>query len=255
MRLEVEVAQLRAFVNTFRGSMGLPPLEALPLTPLPAPVPAAVPARAPAPVQRVGELKGVWLHSHNATADQMRHLAQFLAIPPQPPGVTLETAAIIIVVVFVPGGRADLPRKVLDHPPFAGKTIYAVTLAVGTLSVPLPDNVVPVHEQLNLTLDDDFAGIRDTPTNNAIRHNKERIFRDVYTKYRSVRDPVLFPVRFLGPNPGLSGIGSRLASGCASIGCKDAVLYQCEGCKDRQYCGVHAAIHKDHSSKCPGRWK
>lgn len=246
--LEAEVAQLREFVNAFRSSTKLGPLEPV-VVHGGRPAPTAVTPMTPAPAPVKGQGRGVWVFSGNATSYQMIHVWKWLDIPAKDQAHGPDNAAVIVMVVFSPGVRGDPDKPALAQFRAAGKTVYGLVLEAGQgNSVKIPDNLIPNDHQLTLSLDDDFEGFRDTAGNHEVARKKKTVFREVYASSSHVKDQVSLA------GTGLRAVGARDKSMCVAGQCVSAALYQCDSCTGQQYCGEHTRYHAWHlNAGCPGR--
>ena len=260
--LEGEVAQLREFVNAFRSSMKLGPLEPPVVHGTLGPRPTTTEPQ-PRPLS-LSRGKGVWIFRGNATSEQMEHVREWLAIPVENHARSAEDAAVIIFVAFAPGGRTDPDKSALAQFYAAGKTVYGLVLEAGTgNTVRIPDNLISSDRQLTLTLDDDFQGMRGTGSNRDAAQRKRMVFHEAYSSANRIKDPVSLeayassskvkdPVSLAGT--GLRGVGAQVGGSCVVRGCAGTVLYQCDGCSEQQYCGDHTQHGAHHlNAGCPGR--
>ena len=229
-RLEAEMAQVRAFVNMFRASMGQAPLQP------PVPDVVAVPSRTPTttrpshvPARKSPGIQLIWLERRNATKDQVQSFKVYLDLPDNRYAINAESASVIVAFAFSPGNRADVSDFTMHAPPFAGKSVYLVILAAGQAPVNVYGSVIPQDQQFSFPLDDNFVEIRN-PTGEDARRNLSKL-RTLLKQNLAINSSILSSL------PTIESVGASIPRTCAM--CKEIAVYQSPEGVDFRYCTEH----------------
>jgi hypothetical protein len=226
-RLEAEMAQLRAFVNVFRASMGQAPLQ----PPIPDVIPATV-LPGDKPPYRLPGAPLIWVFKNNATNDQLASFKAVLGIPVDRYAIDGQYASVIVTLVFAPGGRADVTDLDLNAAPFAGKQNCVVVLTAGNGRVYVPAAKIGNILQFSFPLDDSFVAIRDLDETTT---RKDLLKLRTWLKQNlgiNARLPSLLPV--------LQAVGASFPHGCGIDECTNTAVYQAKEGSSMFYCSLHA---------------
>lgn len=247
--LEAEMAQMRAFVNVFRASMHLDPLQ--PPVPEIAPVPAHQPQAQSQPLPAQGGRRAagirIWIQNVNLFAALLDSTKKWLALPNQFLATSPGDAHVILVLVWSPGGRADVTG--VPFASYGNKEVFAVVLAPGTDPVSLPPGHVPKTRTVSLLLNDDFDDLKDEKQRQLARQFRAVLKAELPGLQSRIESSVTTADSPPPPSQsrvtihGLMALGAECRAECIMIGCQNQALYQCGACTGLWYCGEHAKCY------------
>jgi hypothetical protein len=201
--IEQRLAALEKFQRAVMDSLNITPTSA----PQPA-VPAAVPQ--PAVPAAVPNLRGVYVHMWNLDKEMMSNINAWLASACglKTAVTNEELAAIVINVVYCPGGRADVSswKKNLTSLP-SNQKHYLMAFVVGSTPVTEPEGFV---KGVSVFTDDSFIAVDEIRPENPIAATTIKGWISAAAQVQSML--------------------------CARIGCSNTATLQCSGCERGKYC-------------------
>jgi len=251
--LEAEVVQLRAFMNGVRASLKLEPAPIPTVAPVPhhhhqqPQQPAAIRAP-PAVARRHGGIR-LWIENVNLFPALLESTRKWLAFPEEFIASSPEEARVILVLVWSPGGRADVTRVPWDS--YYNKSVFAVVMGPGTVPVELPAGHVPKTRTVSLLLGDGFDDLKDEKQRALARQFRSVLKAEFPGIQAQIESSVTYPMTVAVH--GLSAVGAKSHFECSMIGCQNPALFHCEACANQLYCGVHAKCYD--SGLCKAKTK